>query len=57
MNELNELNESLNKVGKSQSKLSKTVETQEILSKKLLLLVTLYCLALIGVVALFLAVV
>ena len=54
MNELNELNESLNKVGKSQSKLSKTVETQEILSKKLLLLVTLYCLALIGVVSLLL---
>lgn len=54
MNELNELNESLNKVGKSQSKLSKTAETQEILSKKLLLLVTIYGLALIGVVALLL---
>ena len=52
---MNELNESLNKVGKSQSKLKENSEKQEILSKKLLLLVTLYCLVLIGVVALFLA--
>ena len=52
---MNELNESLNKVGESQSKLKVNAETQEILSKKLLLVVTLYCLALIGVVALFLA--
>ena len=52
---MNELNESLNKVGKSQSKLSKTAETQEILSKKLLVWMILHCLALIGVVALFLA--
>ena len=52
---MNELNESLNKVGESQSKLKTNTEKQEILAKKLLLLVTLYCLALIGVVALFLA--
>ena len=52
---MNELNESLNKVGESQSKLSKTAEQQEILVKKLSVWMILYCLALIGVVALFLA--
>ena len=52
---MNELHESLNKVGKSQSKLKTNTEKQEILAKKLVLLVTLYCLAMIGVVALFLA--
>lgn len=52
---MNELNESLNKVGKSQSKLKETSEKQEVLVKKLLVWMILYCLALIGVVALFLA--
>ena len=52
---MNELNESLNKVGESQSKLKTNAEKQEILAKKLLVWMILYCLALIGVVALFLA--
>ena len=51
---MNELNESLNKVGKSQSKLKITSEKQATLAEKLLVWMILYCLALIGVVALFL---
>ena len=51
---MKELNESLNKVGESQSKLSKTAEEQVILVKKLSVWMILYCLALIGIVALFL---
>ena len=52
---MNELNESLNKVGESQSKLKENSEKHEILAKKMLVWMILYCLALIGVVALFLA--
>ena len=52
---MNELNESLNKVGESQSKLKTNAEKQEILVKKLSVWMILYCLSLIGVVALFLA--
>ena len=51
---MKELNESLNKVGESQSKLSKTAKEQATLAEKLLVWMILYCLALIGVVTLFL---
>ena len=51
---MKELNESLNKVGKSQSKLKANAEQQEILVKKLSVWMIPYCLALVGMVALFL---
>ena len=54
---MNELNESLNKVGKSQSKLKTTSEKQAALAEKLRVWMILYCLALIGVVAMFLSIV
>ena len=52
---MNELNESLNKVGKSQSKLKANAKEQATLTEKLSVWMILYCLALIGMVALFLA--